>query len=184
MYKRFIEYLKINPAKVQEIEKIPFLPIQFFKDYRIISVPPPYETVFYSSGTTGMIRSKHYVKSTALYKESFTRNFRQFYGDVKDYTILGLLPSYLEQGASSLVYMVDKLIEKTGNKNSGFYLHNHEELARQLQDLDNKGEKILLIGPVIPYGACGILGREKLYPVFRAWKIPTNLVHWENPGGH
>jgi len=146
VYKQFITYLNIDPLKVNQIEKIPFLPVQFFKDYKVISSPPPYEAVFQSSGTTGMIRSKHYIKSLAMYEESFTRTFRQFYGDIKDYTILALLPSYLEQGASSLVYMVDKLIEKTGNKNSGFYLHNHEELARKLQTLDNKGEKILLIG--------------------------------------
>jgi len=146
VYKRFIQLLKVNPEKVRNLKEIPFIPIQFFKDYRVVSAPEPYEAVFQSSGTTGMVRSKHYVKSTALYEESFTRGFQEFYGDLQDYTILALLPSYLEQGNSSLVYMVDKLIRKTGDKHSGFYLHNHEELARQLQNLDTQGKKVLLIG--------------------------------------
>ncbi len=146
VYKRFIELLGVSVHKVKSIANIPFLPIEFFKTYQVVSAPPPFDVLFKSSGTSGMNRSKHFVKSLYLYEQSFLRTFRYFYGDVKNLTILALLPSYLEQGQSSLVYMVNKLIEKTGQQNSGFYLHNYDDLATKLQKLDAQGEKILLIG--------------------------------------
>ncbi len=146
VYKRFLQYLKINPEEITQIKKIPFLPIQFFKDYQVVSTNPPFEAVFKSSGTTGMMRSKHFVKDLKLYEQSFLKGFEYFYGYVKNYTILALLPSYIEQGNSSLVYMIDYLIKKTGKDNSGFYLNNISDLAKILENLNQKGEQVLLIG--------------------------------------
>ncbi len=146
IYKRFIKYLNINPANVKSIENIPFLPIQFFKEYQVVSANKPFDNIFKSSGTSGMTRSKHFVKDIRLYEESFLRGFAHFYGNIKEYTILALLPSYVEQGNSSLVYMVEKLIKESGKEASGFYLNNHQELSKTLQALEQKKEKILLIG--------------------------------------
>jgi len=146
VYNQFLNHLKIEIDKINQIEDIPFLPIQFFKDYLITTEKPPYDTVFKSSGTTGMLRSKHYIKDLSIYKASFTNGFKYFYGDPKQYTILALLPSYVAQGNSSLVYMVDNLIQQSGKEKSGFYLNNTDKLAAVLKSLDNQGEKILLIG--------------------------------------
>ena len=145
-YKTYVDLLKINPKEVKSIEDIPFIPINFFKTHTIISQKKESEAVFSSSGTTGNNTSKHYVTDLSLYEESFTLCFQKFYGDISDYTILALLPSYLERTGSSLIYMVEKLIEKSENSNSGFYLHNHEELYNTLMEQEKQKKKTLLIG--------------------------------------
>jgi len=145
-YSEFINKLNIDSASVTKIEQIPFLPIQFFKTHQILSSKEPIQQVFLSSGTTDLIRSKHYITNLKLYRSSFTMGFQHFYGEIENFTILALLPNYLEQEGSSLVYMVNELIEKSGSEESGFYLHNLNELAQKLIHLDQNGMKIMLIG--------------------------------------
>lgn len=154
VYKQFVDYLKINATEVQTVQQIPFLPIEFFKTHRILTENAETQKIFESSGTTGQITSKHMVADLALYEESFEKGFQQFYGNIEDYTILALLPSYLERDTSSLVYMVDDLIKKTKNEHSGFYLNNLEELAVKIKylksqiasEISEHKSKILLIG--------------------------------------
>ncbi|NCP46655.1 MAG: acyl transferase, partial [Flavobacteriales bacterium] len=110
IYQQFCNYLKINPQEIKSIEQIPFLPIEFFKSHPIKTGIFEPEQVFLSSGTTGMTPSKHFVKAIELYEISFTKAFQQFYGNIEDYCVLALLPSYLEREGSSLVYMVEQLI--------------------------------------------------------------------------
>lgn len=145
-YSDFINKLNIDTASVTKIEQIPFLPIQFFKTHQILSSTEPIQQVFLSSGTTDIIRSKHYITNLKLYKSSFTKGFQHFYGEIEDFTILALLPNYLEQEGSSLVYMIKELIEKSGSAESGFYLFNLNELAQKLILLDQNGIKTMLIG--------------------------------------
>ncbi|SFU28889.1 Acyl-protein synthetase, LuxE [Pustulibacterium marinum] len=146
VYKLFCDLLKTDIDKVDAIEKIPFLPIQFFKSHAVLSGIAPVEETFSSSGTTGSVTSKHMVTDISVYEESFRKGFKHFYGDVEDYAILALLPSYLERTGSSLIYMVDDLIKQSNNPESGFYLHNLEELKDKLIALDESGQKVLLIG--------------------------------------
>ena len=146
VYKQFIQLLNTDIEKVNCIEKIPFLPISFFKTHKILSDNNPIEQTFFSSGTTGTDLSKHHVTDLDIYKTSFLKGFKEFYGEIEQYTILALLPNYLERKGSSLVYMVDDLIKKSNKKNSGFYLNNLTELSKKLNKLDKKGEKVLLIG--------------------------------------
>ena len=145
VYQRFLNYLKVEPNQIDCVQDIPFLPIEFFKTYQVVSQQGPYEAVFMSSGTTGMQRSRHYVKNLDLYETSFLKAFKTFYGDIKDYTIVALLPSYIEQGHSSLVYMVHKLINLSEQSQSGFYL-NDADLPLLLNKLDVAQKKTLLIG--------------------------------------
>ncbi|MGB2088414.1 MAG: acyl transferase [Psychroflexus salarius] len=145
IYREFCNFFISKPDEVTTLEKIPFLPIEFFKKKRVIS-SNTVEKTFLSSGTTGQIPSQHFVSDLALYEKSFLSTFEQFYGDPKDYVILALLPSYLEREGSSLIYMVNDLIKKSRNKESGFYLHNLNELVRQLGHLKKKNKKVLLIG--------------------------------------
>ncbi|MFD2529885.1 LuxE/PaaK family acyltransferase [Polaribacter marinaquae] len=146
VYRSFCDLLYIHPSDISKIEEIPFLPIQFFKSKKVIASLDEVDTVFTSSGTTGSITSKHYVTDVNLYKESYLKGFDYFYGNIEDYTVLALLPNYLERTGSSLVFMVDDLIKKSKKPESGFYLNNLEELAKKLKELDAKGEKVLLIG--------------------------------------
>lgn len=145
-YKSFINFLGINPTSVKKLEEIPFLPIEFFKSHQIVSNSNPVEKIFLSSGTTGQIQSKHYVTDLKVYEESFEKGFDFFYGNIEDYTILALLPAYLEREGSSLVYMADALIKASKKPKSGFYLQNLETLAKHLKELDAQDEKVLLIG--------------------------------------
>ncbi|NDP26742.1 MAG: acyl transferase [Flavobacterium sp.] len=146
VYREFCDFLKTNVQKVKSLEQIPFLPIQFFKSHKVVSTESPIQETFTSSGTTGMATSKHFVTDVSLYEESYRKGFAQFYGNIEDYVILALLPSYLEREGSSLIYMVEDLIQITNNSESGFYLHNHEELIEKLVKLDNAGQNVILIG--------------------------------------
>ncbi|MDB2385321.1 acyl transferase [Polaribacter sp.] len=146
VYRSFCDLLYVHPSDVKEVEEIPFLPIQFFKSRKVISSMDEVEEVFTSSGTTGNSTSKHFVTDVDYYKESYLKGFQHFYGEVEDYTILALLPNYLERKGSSLIFMVDDFIRKSNNLDSGFYLHNLDELATKLQELNNLNKKVLLIG--------------------------------------
>lgn len=146
VYQQFSQLLDRTPGNVTAIEEIPFLPIQFFKSHQILSSEAPPEVTFSSSGTTGSITSKHQVTDVSVYEESFRKGFHYFYGDIREYAVLALLPSYLEREGSSLIYMVQDLIKKSENPHSGFYLHDLKGLAEKLRALDAENQKVLLIG--------------------------------------
>lgn len=146
VYRSFCDLLNVHPSDVRNVEKIPFLPIQFFKSKKVLSSLEEVKETFTSSGTTGTLTSKHFVTDINLYRESYQKGFAHFYGNLEDYVVLALLPNYLERKGSSLVYMVEDFIQKTKNPESGFYLNNIEELIKKLITLDKKGQKTLLIG--------------------------------------
>lgn len=172
VYRRFVDYLKISLSQIKHYEQIPFLPIEFFKQHQIVSGNFNPDIVFTSSGTTGSITSKHLVKDIRIYEKSFNESFRNFFGDITDYTIIALLPSYLEREGSSLVYMVEKLIAKSGNPASGYYLDELKELKQLLVSLKEKEAKVLMIG--VTYA---LLDLAEQYPV----KFP-DLILMETGG--
>ena len=131
----------------QHISDHCFLPIQFFKSHRVTDEEVnTHDCCFESSGTTGQQTSKHYVRDLAIYEQSFRMGFSQVFGDVRNYCMLGLLPSYLERGNSSLVYMTDRLIRDSGHSHSGFYLHDTARLHENLSQLEAKKQAVILIG--------------------------------------
>ena len=146
IYRSFCDLLYIHSSDVKEVEEIPFLPIQFFKSHAVLSSTQAVKETFTSSGTTGSSVSKHMVTDLSWYTKSYTKGFEHFYGPIEEYTVLGLLPNYLERDGSSLIYMVDDFIKKSNKPSSGFYLNNLTELSKTLIALDKKGEKVLLIG--------------------------------------
>ncbi|SHF95299.1 Acyl-protein synthetase, LuxE [Flavobacterium segetis] len=146
VYREFCDFLKTDPQKVKTLQQIPFLPIQFFKSHDVVSNNNDIQEVFSSSGTTGIITSKHLVTDVSLYEESYRHGFSQFYGNIEDYVVLALLPSYLEREGSSLIYMVKDLISLSNHNDSGFYLHNHDALISKLIELDDAGQNVILIG--------------------------------------
>lgn len=146
VYRSFCDLLYVHPSDVTTISQIPFLPIQFFKTHRVLSSSDAIQETFTSSGTTGSVFSKHFVTDKLLYQKSYRKGFEHFYGNIKDYVVLALLPNYLERKGSSLVAMVDDFIQQSNNPASGFYLNNLDELASTLNELDKSGQKVLLIG--------------------------------------
>lgn len=149
VYKSYCNMICEDPTDVNEINKIPFLPISFFKTKKILSTDN-FEKVFYSSGTTTNSRSKHFISSLELYQKSFINNFKLNYSDITQYTILALLPNYYDNKDSSLIYMIEKLIKLSKSKESGFFLDDYVNLSRKLIELDTKKErKTILIG--VPY---------------------------------
>jgi len=146
IYRLFCEGMKVDKTKVNSLENIPFLPIEFFKTHTVVSNYSNIFQIFTSSGTTGMITSKHFVSDLYLYEQSLEKAFRLFYGDPKDFVFLALLPSYLEREGSSLVYMVDTLMKISNSQFNGYYLYNHSELVQKLEYLKNENKKVILIG--------------------------------------
>jgi acyl-protein synthetase LuxE len=146
VYKDWCDHLRVDISKIQSVEQIPFLPISFFKTNKLLCENEKYDLLFESSGTTQLNRSRHYIKDIDLYTRSFTKGFETFYGDIKEWCIIGLLPSYLQQKNSSLIKMVDELIKLSNHQQSGFYLDEFQKLHQLLQQLENKQQKTLLIG--------------------------------------
>jgi phenylacetate-coenzyme A ligase PaaK-like adenylate-forming protein len=164
LYRSYCDRLNRTPVRVKALQDIPYLPIAFFKSHRVMTGTFDPELNFRSSGTTGTTTSHHFVKSVQVYRQSFLKAFKIFYGNPGDYCILGLLPSYLERGNSSLVYMVEHLIHDSAHPESGFYLHDAERLARTVQELESRGQKTLLIG--VTYALLNF-----------AERYPGNLAH-------
>ncbi|WP_437919566.1 acyl transferase [Sphingobacterium sp. LRF_L2] len=146
VYRRFVDYLHTDLNAVSHYTEIPFLPIELFKSQQIVASEEPAVITFTSSGTTGMITSKHEVVDISWYERSFRSCFAHYYGNVEEIAILALLPSYLERTGSSLIYMVDDLIQQSRHKASGYFLYNHQDLYQTLLSLKKEGVKTLLIG--------------------------------------
>jgi hypothetical protein len=146
LYAQYANAVGRNPDTVKKLTDIPFLPISLFKSHRIATGSFIETTIFESSGTTGSINSKHYIRDTDIYRQSFTTGFHQFYGKPYDYCIIALLPSYLERQHSSLVVMADALIKQSKHPNSGFYLYEYEKLFSLLTTLEASGQKCILLG--------------------------------------
>jgi hypothetical protein len=147
VYKRYLEALRVLPTDVQNLEQIPFLPIECFKYHTVLVGKPTVEKVFESSGTTGQKNSQHHVTDLAFYEQVSIFAFEQVYGTLEDYHILALLPSYLERDTSSLVYMVQAFMHKSQSTEAGFFLQNMTELLETIARLRQQNDrKILLIG--------------------------------------
>jgi len=146
VYRDYLAALGVKASSVRKLEQIPFLPIEFFKSHEVIVEWKQAELVFESSGTSGTSPSFHHVPDASLYHKSFNTAFRQFYGDPHDYCILALLPAYMERSGSSLVYMMQHLITGSGHPDSGFYLHNLNELASLLRKRNEDRQDTLLLG--------------------------------------
>ena len=159
VYRSFCDLLCIHPSDVRTLDKIPFLPVEFFKSRSVLSSTKEIQKVFSSSGTTGKGISKHFVTNLIWYQRSCYKGFEHFYGNIEHYTVLALLPSYLERTGSSLVYMVDNLIRKSKKPESGFYLNNLGKLSRTIKQLDKKGEKVLLIG--VTFALLDLIAKEQ-----------------------
>ncbi|TVP51871.1 MAG: acyl transferase [Mongoliibacter sp.] len=147
IYKSYIEARRINVENVSSLDQIPFLPIRFFKDHKIVCGEESDFLEFYSSsGTTGTITSRHYFWSEEFYLQHALRLFEKEYGNIRDYHVLALLPAYLERKGSSLVSMAQYFIDQSRSEHSGFYLYNHKDLVKNLKELSGKSGKILLLG--------------------------------------
>ncbi|MCI0523440.1 MAG: acyltransferase [Bacteroidales bacterium] len=146
VYSEYIRLLGIHPDSVISLCSIPFMPVTFFRDHLVTSGEGEPEKIFHSSGTTGMRQSRHAVKRLSIYDESLERTFRIFYGDPSAYAIMGLLPSYLEREGSSLIYMVKRLMELSGNSSGGFFHGDHDGLLKSVDRARSAKKKVLLIG--------------------------------------
>ena len=146
IYNQYLRLIRQYEKPIQQWSEIPFLPIEFFKSHRVATGDFEEQAIFTSSGTTGQMTSKHYVKDLLIYEESFLKGFEYFYGKPEEWTVLALLPSYLERSGSSLVYMADHLIKRSHSEDSGFFLHNHQDLYKVLDRMRDSKQNILLIG--------------------------------------
>jgi phenylacetate-coenzyme A ligase PaaK-like adenylate-forming protein len=149
LYRSYCDLMKVDPQQVNDLSQVPFLPISFFKAQPIVTGPAAAENaalVFESSGTTGEVPSRHYVHNAEIYEDCLLSGFREFYGLPADYTILALLPSYLERGNASLVYMARTLMGAGVAGDNGFYINEWDKLSAILQRNEAAGKKTLLLG--------------------------------------
>jgi phenylacetate-coenzyme A ligase PaaK-like adenylate-forming protein len=146
IYKKYLNLLGKDPERIARISEIPFLPVSMFKTHKVLTAVESGKIAFKSSGTGGSVPAIHHVADPGLYKSSFLKCFELFYGNPGNFCILALLPSYLERGDSSLVYMVRELIEKSSHPKSGFYPGEPGRLAETIEELEAGNEKILLLG--------------------------------------
>lgn len=146
IYAQFLDLLRINPADVVQLTDIPFLPIGLFKQFDLQSGDWPADRTFTSSGTTGTTTSRHLLRDPNWYVTNARRTFEAVYGPLTDYTVLALLPAYLERTGSSLVFMANDFIRSSHRKNSGFYLDDLKKLTDVIAQEITAGNKVLLLG--------------------------------------
>ncbi len=146
IYKAFLELLHCNSMKVDCIKKIPFLPISFFKTHTITAASVHIAQTFVSSGTTQSIRSQHHVVDISYYDKSIDKAFTYFFGNLSDYCVIGLLPSYVENKNASLIYMVNRWMRLSNHANNGMYLNDYTALKNTLLQLKANKKKTILIG--------------------------------------
>jgi phenylacetate-coenzyme A ligase PaaK-like adenylate-forming protein len=147
IYRSWVDTLKVDPATVNRLDQIPFLPIEFFKNHQVVTENPNANTVeFISSSTTSQTPSRHFVNDISIYEKSFLECFRQFYGEPSEYCFLALLPNYLQRKGSSLVYMCKRLIEESKHPMSGFFLYDMKGLVSTIEKLKDTSQKVFLIG--------------------------------------
>lgn len=172
LYQQFINLLGLSPEQITKIQQIPFLPIQFFKYHTIKTQNWSSETIFTSSGTTLKHPSEHHVRSLEWYNEQAFRAFEEQYGSLKNYVVLALLPSYLERTGSSLVFMAEQFIKRSGHPSNGFFLYNTNELVKVLGQCQKEKQPVLLLG--VTYA---LLDLAKDYP-----QLLENVVLMETGG--
>jgi phenylacetate-coenzyme A ligase PaaK-like adenylate-forming protein len=146
VYQEYITQLRIDPLNVKSLSDIPFMPVEFFKNHKIITQNLPADEIFESSRTTGSLASKHFVHDRMVYEESFLKGFRLVYGNPEEYFIGALLPSYMERKNSSLIYMMNDLIKRSQYPTSGFFKDNVKELISLTLKALKNNQKVLLIG--------------------------------------
>lgn len=146
VYRSYCSHLGRYGVTLESLSELVYLPISFFKTHAVLDASQGARLTFHSSGTTGSERSSHQIASPELYERSFLQSFKRSFGDPSRCCILGLLPSYLEKGDSSLVYMVDRLIRLSGDSRSGFWLYDLSGLARLLEELKREGKPVVLFG--------------------------------------
>ncbi len=164
IYKQYLSLIGCESSIVTSINDIPFLPISFFKTHQITCGNRKVEKTFTSSGTSSTPLSSHHVADLSVYTQSAIKCFEYFYGPVSDYCILALLPNYIEQENSSLIFMVSELIKASKSPLSGFYKDDFNKLSAALAKLESTKQKTLLIGTV--------------YALLDLCKVkPTTLTH-------
>ncbi len=178
IYKRFVDYLNIDPHEVNCLANIPFLPIEMFKNHQVLDRSSKAGLFFQSSGTTKMNLSKHFIADEKKYEESIYRSFEQFIGKPEDFIFLGLLPSYLERQNSSLIYMVDYLMKKSGKPENGYFLYNHEDLFDLLNTLGSK--KVVLFG--VSFALLDFIDYCASRQISSLLNAPDNLIVIETGG--
>ncbi len=146
VYRQFSDALYKNPDVVRSLEQVPYLPVSFFKSHQVMTSVFEPDIVFESSGTSATVNSRHLVRDISLYEKSFVKGFNRLYGEIGEWCVIGLLPSYLEKGNSSLVYMIDKLMQLSAHPDSGFYLYDFARLKDKLSILEAMNQKTLLVG--------------------------------------
>lgn len=146
VYRSFCDLINCHPSEVSAVKDIPYLPISFFKSKKICSFGEENMDFFSSSNTSGGSPSKHYYRQLEDYQMSFRKGFEHFFGDIEDFRVLALLPSYMERSGSSLIYMADDMIRNSAQPESGFYLNQWESLKKTIDQGEEKGQKTLLLG--------------------------------------
>lgn len=167
VYHQFVDGLCKDISAITHYSRIPFLPVSFFRTHRVSCKGVEEAVVFESSGTTGMVPGRHYISDFNLYEESFTRGFQRFFGPASQYCIFALLPSYLERSNSSLVYMVERLRWKSDLDFGGFFLHETEQLKKEVERAIAKGKKVMILG--VTFALLDLAGKGE-------WNIPGVLI--------
>jgi len=145
-YRQYVDYLGIKPNNITSIVQIPFMPVEFFKTHDVLLDNQVPEIIFLSSATTGLKQSRHLVADISIYKQSFLKTFHYFFGDPQDYCFLALLPSYMERTGSSLIYMINELMQISKHLDNGYYLNEYEEIGKKISSLENRQQKYILFG--------------------------------------
>lgn len=146
LYRRYVETVGRSHIRPAHYTEITTLPIQFFKTTKVCTGDQwNEEQIFLSSGTGGE-QSMHFIRDITFYVEHTKQLFESEIGRPDSYCFLALLPGYIERKGSSLIEMVNSFIEDSPFEESGFYLHNYEELTQAINQCKQQKIPTILFG--------------------------------------
>ena len=167
-YRKFCSSTNVNRTNIDCINKIPFIPIVFFKKNKICIDKISHQKIFKSSGTGGA-KSSHFIHSLDIYNNSIEKCFERIYGRISNFVIIGVTPHYNSKTGSSLIYMINELIKKSNKKESQF-LRDINEFDKLTLELEKQNRRYIIYG--LSYAILDLL-EEKNYNLRKSIIIET-----------
>lgn len=142
VYRRFAETFGVRAGQQLSPAQVPLLPIRAFRDRELIVDGEIPKLRFKSSGTGSMKRSTHLIADAGLYRRSIeTEFFRHF--SFKTHALWCYTPGYSDNPESSLIYMLNELVQSDPTGLSRFLPLNEPISEIQIKEC---GKPVLLFG--------------------------------------
>ncbi|WP_340102503.1 LuxE/PaaK family acyltransferase [Rhodohalobacter sp. 8-1] len=159
VYRRFAFHFIPAGELPETVDDIPLLPIRAFKECNLVAEGFEPELTFKSSGTGKMDRSSHHVVDLDLYRRSILQGFSQYFNST-EFTLLCYAPGYSDNPDSSLLWMLQYLVDLDKNGQSRFLPLGQPLRSSNIKRAVQNDRQIVLFGAA--FGLLDLLDLDSL----------------------